>query len=116
MAEVQKSMTLQPEYIENYIKDLLANIYNVDPDNGEVTGIASESPLYGKPVTDADGNPVEGEPAQVEDPTARYDMNEIFALIQKQNHNLLSENTFEARLFFLRKLNLMLSWGRGRII
>ena len=58
MAEVQKSMTLQPEYIENYIKDLLANIYNVDPDTGEVTGIASESPLYGKPVTDADGNPV----------------------------------------------------------
>ena len=51
-------MTLQPEYIENYIKDLLANIYNVDPDTGEVTGIASESPLYGKPVTDADGNPV----------------------------------------------------------
>ena len=54
MAEVQKSMTLQPEYIENYIKDLLANIYNVDPDTGEVTGIASESPLYGKPVFEMD--------------------------------------------------------------
>jgi hypothetical protein len=55
---VSKSMTLQPEYIENYIKDLISNIYNVDPDTGEITGIASESPLYGKPVVDAEGNPV----------------------------------------------------------
>jgi hypothetical protein len=55
---VNKSMTLQPEYIENFIKDLLSNIYSVDPETGEATGIGAESPLYGKPVTDADGNPV----------------------------------------------------------
>jgi len=68
MGEVQKTMQLQPEYIENYLKDLLSNIYNVDPDTGEVTGIAAESPLYGQPqfeldaegnqVLDADGNPI----------------------------------------------------------
>lgn len=37
---------------------------------------------------DADGNPVEGEPAQVPDPTARYDMNQIFALINTISSNL----------------------------
>ena len=69
MAEVQKSMQLQPEYIENFLKDLLANIYQVDPETGEVSGIAAESPLYGKPVfeldpetgeqvLDDDGNPI----------------------------------------------------------
>ena len=36
---VNKSMTLQPEYIENFIKDLLSNIYSVDPETGEATGI-----------------------------------------------------------------------------
>ena len=54
MAEVQKSMQLQPEYIENFLKDLLANIYQVDPETGEVSGIAAESPLYGKPVFELD--------------------------------------------------------------
>ncbi len=37
---------------------------------------------------DADGNPVEGEPAQIPDPTARYDMNQIFALINTISSNL----------------------------
>ena len=58
MAEVQKSMTLQPEYIEKFLKDLLANIYQVDEETGEVTGIAAESPLYGEPQFDEDGNPI----------------------------------------------------------
>jgi len=37
---------------------------------------------------DADNNPVEGEPAQIPDPTARYDMNQIFALINTISSNL----------------------------
>ena len=37
---------------------------------------------------DVDGNPVEGEPAQVPDPSARYDMNQIFALINTISSNL----------------------------
>ena len=47
-----------PDYQEQYLKDLLANIYGTDPETGEVTGIASRSPLEGKLVTDDDGNPV----------------------------------------------------------
>ena len=39
-------------------------------------------------ATDIDGNPVEGEPAEIEDPSARYDMNEIFALINCTTSNL----------------------------
>jgi hypothetical protein len=35
----------------------MSNIYNVGED-GSVTGIGAESPLYGKPVVDAQGNPV----------------------------------------------------------
>tara|TARA_R100000654_G_C2686339_1_gene127918 strand:+ start:2046 stop:3230 length:1185 start_codon:yes stop_codon:yes gene_type:complete len=58
MAEeiISKQMTLLPEYQENFLKDLLANIYQVDPDTKEVTGIASKSPLYGEPILDASGN------------------------------------------------------------
>ena len=58
MAEeiISKQMTLLPEYQENFLKDLLANIYQVDEDTGEVTGIASKSPLFGEPILDASGN------------------------------------------------------------
>ena len=46
-------------------------------------------PLIDNPkAVDVDGNPVEGEPEQIEDPTARYDMNEIFALINCTTSNL----------------------------
>ena len=37
---------------------------------------------------DADGNPVENEPEMIEDPNAKYDMNEIFALINCTTSNL----------------------------
>ncbi len=37
---------------------------------------------------DADGNPVPGEEELIEDPTAKYDMNEIFALINCTTSNL----------------------------
>ncbi len=58
MAEeiISKQMTLLPEYQEKFLKDLLANIYQVDEDTGEVTGIASKSPLFGDPILDASGN------------------------------------------------------------
>jgi hypothetical protein len=39
-------------------------------------------------ATDAQGNTVEGEPAEIEDPFAKYDMNEIFALINCTTSNL----------------------------
>lgn len=46
-------------------------------------------PLVPNPkATDFEGNIVEGEPAEVEDPTANYDMNEIFALINCTTSNL----------------------------
>ena len=58
-----------PEYQERFLKDLLANIYNVELDSegnplldasGQpiVTGIAADSPLFGTPVLDAQGNQV----------------------------------------------------------
>ena len=37
---------------------------------------------------DADGNPIPGEEELIEDPTAKYDMNEIFALINYTTSNL----------------------------
>ena len=37
---------------------------------------------------DLENNPVENEPAEIEDPAARYDMNEIFALINCTTSNL----------------------------
>jgi hypothetical protein len=54
----QESISLLPEYQEKYLKDLLANIYRVDPATGQPAGIAAVSPLYGQPVVDAQGNPV----------------------------------------------------------
>tara|TARA_Y100000992_G_scaffold45039_1_gene25816 strand:+ start:3261 stop:4109 length:849 start_codon:yes stop_codon:yes gene_type:complete len=46
-------------------------------------------PMVANPkATDFEGNPVENEPAEVEDPTAKYDMNEIFALINCTTSNL----------------------------
>ena len=60
MAEeyITKSMNLLPEYQEKFLKDLLANIYQTDEETGEVTGIAAQSPLFGNPVLDEEGNPV----------------------------------------------------------
>jgi hypothetical protein len=54
----QESITLLPEYQEKFLKDLLANVYSVDPKTGQPSGIAAISPLYGKPVVDAQGKPV----------------------------------------------------------
>ena len=46
-------------------------------------------PMVANPkATDFDGNPIEGEPAEIEDPSAKYDMNEIFALINCTTSNL----------------------------
>lgn len=39
-------------------------------------------------ATDAQGNAVDGEPAEIPDPFAKYDMNEIFALINCTTSNL----------------------------
>lgn len=39
-------------------------------------------------ATDEDGNEVEGEPKEISDPFAKYDMNEIFALINCTTSNL----------------------------
>jgi len=56
MAEtVSKQMTLLPEYQEKYLKDLLANVFQVDEETGTISGIASQSPLYGQPVLDDTG-------------------------------------------------------------
>jgi hypothetical protein len=62
-----RSANFIPEYQETYLKDLLANVYQPQLDaegnplldaNGQpiVTGIAADSPLFGTPVLDADGN------------------------------------------------------------
>ena len=37
---------------------------------------------------DEEGNPIEGEPSEIQDPYAKYDMNEIFALINCTTSNL----------------------------
>ena len=51
---------------------------------------------------DIDGNPIENEPETIEDPNAKYDMNEIFALINCTTSNLreLAEDigTFSDRI------------------
>lgn len=39
-------------------------------------------------ATGEDGSPVDGEPAEIEDPYAKYDMNEIFSLINCTTSNL----------------------------
>jgi len=60
MAEdvISKSMVLLPEYQERFLKDLLANVYQVDEGTGMISGFAAKSPLEGVPVVDAQGNPV----------------------------------------------------------
>lgn len=53
-------------------------------------------------ATDVDGNPVEGESAEIQDPFVKYDMNEIFALINCTTSNLreLAEDigTFDTKI------------------
>lgn len=53
---LQQSQQLLPEYQERFLKDLLANVYQVDPETGQVSGIAAYSPLYGTPMYDEAGN------------------------------------------------------------
>jgi hypothetical protein len=60
----QESIQLLPEYQERFLKDLLSNVYRVDPTTGQPAGIAAISPLYGTPVLDAQGNPVYERDAQ----------------------------------------------------
>lgn len=55
---LQQSQQLLPEYQERFLKDLLANIYQTDPETGQVSGIAAISPLYGTPMMDEQGNPL----------------------------------------------------------
>lgn len=62
--EVAKSMTLLPEYQEKFLKDLLANVYQVDEKTGMITGIAAKNPLEGTPRVDAQGNPIYKRDAQ----------------------------------------------------
>tara|TARA_R110000765_G_scaffold107640_4_gene198439 strand:+ start:807 stop:2039 length:1233 start_codon:yes stop_codon:yes gene_type:complete len=47
---VSKSMQLLPEYQENYLKDLLANVFKYDSETDTVSGIAAEDPLEGKQI------------------------------------------------------------------
>ena len=65
--------------------------------------VAYPAPLINNPrYLDNDGNPVEGEKEQIIDESVKYDMNEIFALINCTTSNLreLSEDigTFEDRI------------------
>jgi hypothetical protein len=53
-----ESVNLLPAHLEQFQKDLLSNIYRVDPATGQPAGIAATSPLYGTPVVDAQGKPV----------------------------------------------------------
>lgn len=53
---LQQTQTVLPEYQERFLKDLLANIYSVDPETGAVSGIAATSPLYGQAQYDEAGN------------------------------------------------------------
>ena len=66
---LNQSQQLLPGYQEEYLKNLLASVYQVQYDdegnplldsNGQpiVTGVAAESPLYGTPVLDDAGNPI----------------------------------------------------------
>jgi hypothetical protein len=59
---LQQQQQLLPEYQEEFLKDLLANIYQTQKDEeGNVTGvsgIAAFSPLFGQPVFNDQGQPV----------------------------------------------------------
>jgi hypothetical protein len=56
MAEqVVKTMELLPDYQEEFLKNLLANIFQTDEDGNIIGGLATESPLYGKPVYQMEG-------------------------------------------------------------
>ena len=61
---IQKQMTLLPEYQEEFLKNLLANIYQVDEETGTITGIAAKSPLYGQPVYQMEGGGTTLDPTQ----------------------------------------------------
>jgi len=57
---LQQTQSLPPEYIEKLYKDIIANLYNVDEETGEITGLLATSPLLGEQQyaikTDAEGN------------------------------------------------------------
>tara|TARA_R110000787_G_scaffold249255_1_gene354850 strand:+ start:808 stop:2514 length:1707 start_codon:yes stop_codon:yes gene_type:complete len=66
---LNQSQQLLPQYQEEYLKNLLANVYQVQYDqdgnamldsSGQpiVSGLAADSPLYGTPVLDDAGNPI----------------------------------------------------------
>ena len=55
--QINKSMTMLPAYQEKFLKNLLANVYDVD-DQGNISGFATKNPLEGTAVFDAEGNPV----------------------------------------------------------
>jgi len=66
---LNQTQIMLPGYQEEYLKNLLASVYQVQYDengnamldaNGQpiTTGLAAESPLYGTPVLDDAGNPV----------------------------------------------------------
>ena len=65
MAEsVVKTMDIMPDYLEKAYKDLLANVFKYDEETGEFSGIATESPLYGKQVYQAaDGSGTTTDPS-----------------------------------------------------
>ena len=70
-------------------------------------------PLINNPnYLDADGNPVADEPEQIADPGARYDMNEIFALINCTTSNL-RELADDIGTFNLRITNAQEKEARG---
>jgi hypothetical protein len=53
---LQRTQQVLPEYQERFLKDLLANVYQADPETGAVSGIAATSPLFGQAQYDAQGN------------------------------------------------------------
>jgi hypothetical protein len=53
---LQRVQQVLPEYQERFLKDLLANLYQTDPETGAVSGIAATSPLYGQAQYDEQGN------------------------------------------------------------
>ena len=63
---VQKSMTLLPQYQEDFLKNLLANVFQtedvLDAEGNvigqEISGFASQNPLLGTPVFNEDGTPM----------------------------------------------------------